>query len=168
MRTFISLIAVIIAMGGCATDSKEHIVQDDGMSSFVNINGSIYINEVIDETVGQALDPQVKQEVVETLNDKIIKSGRYELAQSDRDANYVLTIRVIQFTAGNRAARFWVGFGAGSAKLTFICELYDSEGEMVDQRKFQRFGAASLRSGGTIIQQMKGILIEYSGQWIKV
>lgn len=166
MKTLILVTALSICIGGCASSSKQ-VVEDDGISTAANINGSIFINPVEDKTAGQALNPRIKKEVVETLNKKIIKSGKYQLAQSREDAHYVLNIKVIQFTAGNRATRFGVGFGVGSAKLTFMCGLFDSEGNMVDQRIFRRFGAASLRSGDTIIQQMKDIVIEYTAKWIK-
>ncbi|KPK00618.1 MAG: hypothetical protein AMK71_08135 [Nitrospira bacterium SG8_35_4] len=167
MRTLILVIALISGIGGCATNSKQ-VVEDDGLSTAINISGSIYVNPVEDQTAGQALDPKIKQEVTETLKQKIIDSGKYQLAQLKNGANYVLNIKVIQFTAGNRAARLWVGFGLGSAKLTFVCELYDSQGNIVDRQKFQRFGAASLRSGDSIIEQMKYLLIEYSSKWINV
>ena len=43
MRTSILVITLIIGIGGCATNSKQ-VVEDDGISTAVNINGSIYIN----------------------------------------------------------------------------------------------------------------------------
>ena len=63
IRTIILVLTLILSTAGCATNSKQ-VVEDDGLSTAVNINGSIYINQIKDQTAGQALDPIINQEVI--------------------------------------------------------------------------------------------------------
>jgi hypothetical protein len=51
---------------------------------------------------------------------------------SKDDGDVVITGRVVDCNAGNKAAKFWVGFGAGSGSVTFDIKITDkASGELL-------------------------------------
>lgn len=78
-----------------------------------------------------------------------------------------LRIFVDVFTAGNRALRFWVGFGSGKAHMRMTIEWLEGDlSHVKDSELYQRFGAASLRGGQSIEIQMAQLIGQYSVQFI--
>lgn len=132
------------------------------------IEGSIFVNPLEDATAGSVVGQVRLQEIYDRIVKKIKDNPKLSCAADKNQAAYVLDIRIYEFTAGNRALRFWVGFGAGSAKLHFVCKLKDAHGVVVDEQAFQRFGAASLRTGQEIEEQMKNLIIDYTCHWLRL
>jgi hypothetical protein len=105
--------------------------------------------------------------VRDSIVGRLRAGDRYKIAEDEAGADYVLSVKVVLFTPGNRALRFWVGFGAGAAKLAFTCELYDGQGNLRDRQDFKRYGAASLRSGETIGAGMEQMIVDYTARWLR-
>lgn len=156
----------VVFLVGCGGGSL--VKENSRLVTKVSIDGNLFVNPIEDATPGQAVDKIIIQEIHDAIISRIKGSGRYTLTDDKSKAKYILNIRMVEFNAGNRALRFWVGLGAGSAKLHFICRLIDANGRNLDEQHFQRFGAASLRSGPAIIEQMKSLTINYACGWLKI
>lgn len=165
MRKFYFVI-IMFFLAGCGTSSYN--VKKGDIQTKVDLREAVFfVDNIEDFSEGRYLDTNdISKTIVNGIKNEIKNSSKYKLTEDKSTTDYVLHIKVFQFTPGNRALRFWVGFGAGAAKLTFDCQLFDNAGNLVDTQKFQRFGAASLRSGNSIIEQMKHLIILYSSKWI--
>jgi len=76
-----------------------------------------------------------------------------------------LKVLVYNFTAGNRAARFWVG--AGSAQLQIQTQWLEGNPRTLQQSKdFHKAGYRSLRSGGAIESQMRTLIGQYTTSFV--
>ncbi len=125
--------------------------------------------EVVDRTAGQSLAPThraaIEAEIVKrlhTVNPRLIVATR-----ADERVDGILRANIEVFTAGNRALRFWVGFGAGKAHLKFTAQWLDPGTQTARaSEEYQRFGAASLRTGGEIEQQMVELVGDYTQEFI--
>lgn len=159
------VVLLLFSMVGCAGTSQH--IDDSRFVTKVNVEGSIFLNPIEDITAGRSFDKQISQEIHDALKQRIQKS-KYQLAENKTQADYILNIKMTQFTAGNRALRFWISYGAGTAKMSFECELFDSQGNLVDSQIFQRFAPMSLRSGNTLIGRMKDAIIGYTSNWIGI
>lgn len=125
--------------------------------------------EVVDRTAGQSMPEErlqnIKNEIIRQVKDKYptVKILDAETKQS----NTVLRVYVDVFTAGNRALRFWIGFGAGKAHMKMTAEWIEgSPPQIKDTKEYQRFGAASLRSGQTIELQMAELIGQYAVEFM--
>jgi len=165
-QVLILLIGAMFFLSSCA-GAQSQIRKDYFLKTKTTIQGNLFINPVEDATTGQAMGKEIAKEIYDTILNRLKNSGQYSLTGDKNVASYILNIRMLVFSAGNRSLRFWVGFGAGSAKLHFICQLIDATGRVVDERHFQRFGAASLRSGPAIIEQMKNLTADYTYSWLE-
>lgn len=120
--------------------------------------------EVVDATESKYLKPEQIQEMANDIRTKILAlSPTVQIAQTDDEkVESVLRAKIAVFTAGNRALRFWVGFGAGSARLNFTAEWLDETGgKMIESKQYERFGPGSMKSGGEIEKQMTGLVGDY-------
>jgi len=136
-----------------------------------NENTFILRLETIDRTAGQSLP----QDDLQKINNEIISRIRTEypaikiISKETERANAILRVFIDVFTAGNRALRFWVGFGAGKAHMKITTEWLDEDSsEPSDSKQYQRFGAASLRSGETIERQMTELIGQYSAEFVSL
>ncbi|MDN3513038.1 MAG: DUF4410 domain-containing protein [Candidatus Brocadia sp.] len=125
--------------------------------------------DVVDRTSGQSLTKEqlltIRNEIIKQIKDKYpnVKIANEEIEK--RSAT--LRVFVDVFTAGNRALRFWVGFGAGKAHMRMTADWLEGNYSLVkDSEVYQRFGAASLRSGQSIEIQMTQLIGQYSVQFI--
>lgn len=125
--------------------------------------------EVVDRTAGQSLKPEHRAAITE----EIIKRARefnnaIEISnREDEEVSGILRANIDVFDSGNRALRFWVGLGAGKAHLRFTAQWLDGSTKQVnDSKVYQRFGAASLRTGEEIEKQMTELVGEYSQQFL--
>ena len=125
--------------------------------------------EVVDKTAGQSLS----KEQIDNITNEIVNSikNKYPTvtisSNEPEKANAVLRIVVVVFTSGNRALRFWVGFGAGKAHMKITAEwLEGNPVQLKESKEYQRFGAGSLRGGETIEMQMRELIGQYSVEFI--
>ena len=167
MKKCIWLMALVLCLSGCASGGSQ-VRKENALVIHVPITGTLYVSTIEDRTAGQMVNPQILSEIRNTINERISKNSQLKLASSKESADYILNIKINVFTAGNRAARFWIGCGLGAAHLNFICELLNKEGKVLDSQNFQRFGAFSLRSGPELIQQMQNLIIDYVCAWLKM
>lgn len=170
MRKPLVLVLLICSMfflSSCAGAGSQ-VKKDYPLKTKVTIQGDLLVNPVEDLTAGQVMDKEKTKEIYDAIVSRVKSSGKYSLTEDKNKASYVFNIRMIEFTAGNRALRFWIGYGSGAAKLHFMCQLLDKDGKVVDEQHFQRFGAASLRSGPAIIEQMKNLTIDYACSWLQL
>ena len=125
--------------------------------------------DVVDRTSGQSLTKEqlltIGNEIIKQIKDKYpnVKIANEEIEKK------IATLRVFVdvFTAGNRALRFWVGFGSGKAHMRMTADWLEGNYSLVkDSEVYQRFGAASLRSGQSIEIQMTQLIGQYSVQFI--
>jgi len=66
---------------------------------------------------------------------------KYGIAFTSGGADYVMKGRILEFNRGSRAARFFVGFGAGSGYLTFDMKIMDKSGKIVLAAHHKRLAA---------------------------
>lgn len=125
--------------------------------------------DVVDRTSGQPLTKEqlltIGNEIIKQIKDKYpkVKIANEEIEKKSA----TLRVFVDVFTAGNRALRFWVGFGAGKAHMRMTADWLEGDYSQVkDSEVYQRFGAASLRSGQSIEIQMTQLIGQYSVQFI--
>ena len=96
------------------------------------------------------------------VNPRVVVATR-----ADQPVDGILRANIEVFTAGNRALRFWVGFGAGKAHLRFTAQWLDSRTQALRaSQEYQRFGAASMKGGGEIEQQMVELVGDYTQEFV--
>jgi hypothetical protein len=125
--------------------------------------------EIADRTAGQSLSAEQRRAITEEIVKRVrAVSNAVEVSSHEgQSVQGIYRANIDVFTAGNRALRFWVGFGAGKAHLKFTAQWLDGATKQVqDSKEFQRFGAMSLRSGGEIEQQMTELIGEYSQEFL--
>jgi hypothetical protein len=125
--------------------------------------------EVIDRTAGQALAKEqlanIREEIIRQIKAKY-PSLSLASAESEK-ADAVLKVYVDVFTAGNRALRFWIGFGAGKAHMKMTAEWLDGDPpQLKASKEYQRFGAASMKSGEDIELIMRELIGQYSVEFM--
>lgn len=130
----LSLLLLVVIAGGCGKKS-------------VSLNPGVVTNLAVlsldGNLQGQTADQVVElKSVIRWMDRDLIKnlkkSGFNAALIKDKkdyqgDMGKLLIIDVEDFNAGNRAARAFVGFGAGAASLGLRYELLDETGTVVDQ-----------------------------------
>lgn len=187
MRPRAYLLLIVLLLAGCNSISKpkqippiesnvvntskqknDQTISPTGLSNLAT-GSEVLKLEVVDRTAGESLSKEqlltIRNEIIKQINSKypMIKIANAEMAK----IGATLRIFVDVFTAGNRALRFWVGFGAGKAHMRMTAEWLEGDLSYVkDSELYQRFGAASLRSGQSIEIQMAQLIGQYSVQFI--
>jgi len=156
-------IGTLMFLSGCGGGGSQ-VKQNYPLKTKIEIKGGVFVNPIEDLAAGQ----MISNEIYDSIISRIKNSGKYSLTEDKNRASYILNIKIMQFTTGNRAARFWVGFGAGAAKFHILCQLIDSNGKIVDEQNFQRFGTESLRSGPALEKQMEDLIIDYTCNWMRL
>ncbi len=81
-----------------------------------------------------------KEIIIEKTTPKI--SSKYGITLIDNPADYILEGRILEFERGSRAARYFVGFGAGAGYLVFDMKIIDKKsGKTVIAAHHKRFAA---------------------------
>ncbi|TLD41716.1 MAG: hypothetical protein JETT_2011 [Candidatus Jettenia ecosi] len=181
------LLLIVLLLAGCNSISKPgqtppiepNVVNTSKQKNDQTVNPTVLSNlaagsevlklEVIDRTAGESLSKEqlltIRNEIIKQINDKYptIKIANAEMGE----IGATLRIFVDVFTAGNRALRFWIGFGSGKAHMRMTAEWLEGDLSYVkDSELYQRFGAASLRSGQSIEIQMTQLIGQYSVQFL--
>ncbi len=124
--------------------------------------------EIIDRTAGKSIGndklAEIRSSITKYLNDEL--PDMIILPHESGEPLPTLRVNVDVFSAGNRALRFWVGFGSGKAHLRIEVEWLDgSSSTVVDSKVYQRLGAFSLRSGQTIEIMMTDLIGRYTADF---
>lgn len=136
---FIVFIALSVGCGGTKAPSTSHESTGAAIAA-----GQISVLSLRGDTSSMTQDQIVELKRVGTWMDrdiiKQLKRAGYapKLLTSRKDFNgsgYLLIINVDKFNAGNRAARVFVGFGAGASSLDLDYQLLDSQNKVVTQWK---------------------------------
>lgn len=103
--------------------------------------------------VGKWMDRDILKQLKRAgFKAKLIKSRK-----DFKGPGHLLIIDVVKFKAGNRAARAFIGFGAGSASLDLKYNLLDSRGK---SRASWEDGAGSSKGGTYCAQTLNRHVIE--------
>ncbi len=161
---FILVVFAIIA--GCAHPVEYNAPDTQSFNETIKV--SRLRVEVVDRTAGQSLTPRkiklIKENIIESIG---AKYTQVEIITEDGEqGDAILRVYIDVFTAGNRAVRFWVGFGAGKAHMKIMAQWLEGDAaEVKGSREYQKFGALSLRSGGSIENQMAILIGRYSTEF---
>ena len=136
---FIGLIALLAGCGGTKAPSASHESSATAITA-----GHISVLSLRGDTSNMTQDQIIELKRVGTWMDrdiiKQLKRAGYtpKLLSSRKEfkgSGYLLIIDVDKFRPGNRAARAFVGFGAGGSSLDLDYQLLDSHNKMVTQWK---------------------------------
>ena len=139
----VSLLIIFISLtAGCGGTKAPQKTAD--VTGAAVTNGNISVLSLRGDTSEMSQDQIVELERVGTWMDRdIIKqlnragyTAKLLKSRSDfSGVGYLLIIDVDKFRAGNRAARAFVGFGAGSSSLDLNYQLLDSQKKVVSEWK---------------------------------
>lgn len=137
------LLTIFISMGaGCSGTRAPH--QTTGATNAAVTGGEISVLSLRGDTSSMTQDQIVELNRVGAWMDrdiiKQLKRAGYtaKLLKSRSDfsgTGHLLIIDVDKFNAGNRAARAFVGFGAGSSSLDLDYQLLNSQNKVISQWK---------------------------------
>ncbi|RJQ51675.1 MAG: DUF4410 domain-containing protein [Nitrospiraceae bacterium] len=163
----IVIISIFLISNLPAAEILDNEIKD--VQTAIQENISLLKLEVVDRTAGNALPKDdlsaIEKEIIKHINNKF-PSIKVISGEADK-TNVTLRVFIDVFTAGNRALRFWVGLGAGKAHMRMTAEwLEGTPPQLKDSKEYQRFGAASLRSGESIELQMTELIGRYSTEFV--
>ncbi len=133
------LVLFITLASGCVTtkapNQSTEAVTSDGMISVLSLRGdtsSMTEDQVVElQRVGTWMDRDIIKQLKRAgYSAKLLKS-RGDFSR----AGHLLVISVDNFNPGNRAARVFVGFGAGAASLDLDYQLINSRNKRVARWK---------------------------------
>ncbi|MCD4687757.1 MAG: DUF4410 domain-containing protein, partial [Desulfuromonadaceae bacterium] len=132
------LVLFITLVSGCVTRAPKQatgVATSDGMISVLSLRGdtsSMTEDQIIElQRVGTWMDRDIIKQLKRAgYSAKLLKS-RGDFSR----AGHLLVIRVDNFNPGNRAARVFIGFGAGAASLDLDYQLINSRNKRVAQWK---------------------------------
>ena len=131
MRTILGILAVIAVFisFGCAGPTLKAPMSPSGDRYDIVL--------LLDNGITENLDPdkiEQYQQVAEWMSNDLLwmlKKAGYQAQQIDSreqfssaSGKYLLTVRLQEYNAGSKAARMFIGFGAGSTSLDIFYELY--------------------------------------------
>jgi len=124
-----SLLGLVLLVAGCATPYT--IVHD--LDTPVGKTASFAVTSIADN-LRVDIDPADRptQEQMDRLRSEIaaaiedLDEIQWSATESAMAADYEIRGRLVDFAPGNGLLRFLVGFGAGSARITIVLELYSA------------------------------------------
>lgn len=144
--------------------------EDSDITSRVpDISDAVIKLEVIDRTAGRSLTAHQIQTITYKIIEQFARHNPSVIisAEARGEIAGVLRVNIDVFRLGNKAQRFWLGFGAGKAHFRITTEWLDGETfNIVDTRNYQRFGAKSVRSDSAIEQRMIGLIAHYCREFV--
>ncbi len=158
LALMLSLILLVGMIGGCG---KKRVSLNPGVQK------DIVVLTLDGDLPGQTADQiEALQSVLHWMDRDIIKnlkrSGYNAVLIKDRkeyknSMGKLLIVDVDEFDAGSRAARVFVGYGAGAASLDLAYQLYDESGSIIEEWKE---GVGSSKGGTYCAQTLNRKAIE--------
>ncbi|MBI9088929.1 MAG: DUF4410 domain-containing protein [Desulfobacterium sp.] len=127
------LFFVILAVGcnGARTAPKANVTGGTGEMSVLSLRGdtsSMTQDQIVElQRVGKWMD----RDIIKQLSRAGYKSKLIKSRKAFKGPGNLLIIKVAKFKPGNKAARVFVGFGAGGSSLDLNYQLLDSKGKIL-------------------------------------
>ena len=123
------------------------------------LNLSRYSSVKVTEFGGRLLPQQTvfSYDPYIALFNSVFRSS-FKLPQKDSPDSLLIEGAVVECNPGNRAARAWVGFGAGRAGGAVVCEIYEPGKASPSIRIYTRETNASGNWGGDSVGMLNNIL----------
>jgi len=156
LSLFTVAILLLLVMG-CA---KKYVITTE-LSESINTENSCLIGEIGDK-LPLDFDPEKKPTIehIDKLKNYLVKELEKKdifsaVGLSDPSPNYVVEGNILDFKEGSGALRFFIGFGAGNAKLTVELSLINKKtNEIIFGGNFKQTVSSGGESGDAAFKRV--------------
>ena len=162
----VGLATVGLVLGGCAgTSITPAMIQSAEHSYPVAVVGEVSVNDALWQNYGIEVQRALSSKLMEAMTfGQVVGDGT-----SPALANTVLiTGKVTEVDKGNLAARWIIGFGAGSAHLSADFQLAKPDGTMIGKFTVRKTYAGGAGIGGASLLDMDDLATQAGEESAKV